>query len=319
VQIAFQDGLFPSVAYAGTTDTKLNAGSKSKNYGTVTSLMVDGKPDEASLFRWDVSAIPSGSIVVSAAIELNALSTTKGNFEVYALHRAWDEISATWNQYSAGKPWGAAGANGSGDHGSAPLGALAPTTSGMYHIPLNDAGVSAVQAWISNPAQNYGIIVKDYAVNDGLQVSSSEAATAALRPKLVINYEPAVSPAQQLALASFAGLGNLPPSVNAGSDLTVQLGQPLTLSGMVSDDGQPDSLALLNVLWSKVSGPGTVTFSDDTSPGSSVQFNSAGTYVLRLSASDGELEAFDELTVTVTEPEQEPIVAKKKKGARRRR
>jgi hypothetical protein len=192
----------------------------------------------------------------------------------------------------------------------------------MYHIPLNDAGVAAVQAWINNPAQNYGIIVKDYAVNDGLQVSSSEAAAAALRPKLLINYESATPPAQQLALASFAGLGNLAPSVSAGLDLTVQLGQTLTLSGMVSDDGQPDSLALLNVLWSKVSGPGAVTFSDDTSAGSTVQFNSAGTYVLRLSASDGDLEASDELTVTVTEPERDPVVVAKKKrrwGAGRRR
>jgi hypothetical protein len=322
VQITFQDGLFPSVAYAGTTDTKLNSSSKNKNYGTATSLMVDGKPDEASLFRWDVSAVPAGSIVVSAAIELNAFSSTKGSFEVYALQRAWDEISTTWNQYAAGNPWGAAGANGAGDHGFAPLGSLAPTSAGMYHIPLNESGVAAVQAWIHNPAQNYGIIVKDYAGKHGLQISSSEAANAALRPKLIIHYEPAAASAQHLAQAAFAGFGNLAASVSAGSDLTVQLGQPLTLSGVVSDDEQPDSIALLNVLWSKVSGPGTVTFSEDTSTRTGVQFSSAGTYVLRLSAVGGELEAFDELTVTVTEPEPAPeVVAKKKRkwSAGRRR
>jgi hypothetical protein len=320
-QIAFQNGLFPSLAYAGSSDTKINSGSKNKNYGTATSLMVDGKPDEAALFRWDVSAIPSGSIVVSAALELNALSTTKGNFELYALQRAWDDISATWNQSAAGSPWGTAGANGAGDHGSTPLGSLAPTATGMYHIALNQAGVAAVQAWIDHAATNYGIIVKDYAVNDGLQISSSETGSAALRPKLIINYEPATS-SQQTAPASVADLLNLAPIVSVGPDLTVQLGQTLSLNGVVSDDGQPDSLALLNVLWSKVSGPGIATFNNSSAVDTTVQFSVAGTYVLRLSANDGELADFDELTVTVSGPveEEAPRKAKRRRwGAWRRR
>jgi hypothetical protein len=321
VQVAFQDGLFPSVTYAGTTDTKISSGSKSKNYGTATSLMVDGKPDEASLFRWDVSAIPVGSIVVSAAIELNYLSTSKGNFELYALQRAWDEISATWNQYAAGQPWGTPGANSTNDHGSAPLGSLAPTSSGMHHIAFNEAGIAAVQQWINDATRNYGIIVKDYAVTDGVQFSSRETTTASLRPKLVIHYDPAASLVQPLVSASFTGPINLAPTVNAGTDLNLQLGQPLSLNGLVSDDGQPDSLALLSVLWTKASGPGTVTFSNSSSATTGAQFSAAGTYVLRLSASDGELEAFDEVTVTVSESvgDPAPVISKKKTRVGRRR
>jgi hypothetical protein len=320
-QIAFQNGLFPTVAYAGTSDTKINSGSKNKNYGTTTNLMVDGKPDEASLFRWDISAIPAGSIVVSAAIELNALSTTTGNFELYALQRAWDEISATWNQSAAGTPWGTAGANGAGDHGSAPLGLLAPTTAGMYRIPLNEAGVAAVQAWIDEAATNYGIIIKDYAVNDGMQISSRETASTALRPKLIINYQPPTALAQQTAAASVADLWNMAPTVSVGPDLTVQLGQALSLNGIVNDDRQPDSEALLNVLWSKVSGPGSVTFNERSAADTTVEFSSPGAYVLRLEATDGELASFDELTVTVSEPLEEaaPRKAKKRRGGAWRR
>lgn len=293
VQIAFQDGLFPSVAYAGTIDTKINSSSKTKNYGTVTALMVDGKPDEASLFRWDISAIPLGSIIVSAAIELNALSTTKGNFEVYALQRAWEEISATWNQFAAGKTWGAAGANGAGDHGSAVLGQLAPTQTGMHRIAFNGAGVAAVQAWVNDAAKNYGIIVKDYAVSDGVSITSSEAATAALRPKLVIDYRPVTAFAAAVPTSV-----NTRPTVRAGADRTIALGQSLALSGLVRDDGNPSGGTLL-ITWRKMSGPGTVTFTNATSPSTIAEFSAVGSYVLRLRATDGELSAIDELLVTV--------------------
>jgi hypothetical protein len=306
VQIAFQDGLFPSVAYAGTRDTKLNSGSKTRNYGTATELKVDGSPDESSLFRWDVSAIPVGSIIVSAAIELNAASSTSGNYEVYTLQRAWDEISATWNQFRSGQNWGTAGANGAADHASTVLGQFAPTTRGTYRIALNDAGVSAVQSWVNNAAANFGVILKDYAVSDGVSITSSEASTASLRPKLIINYQSAA--VAQAAFSSFVDSPtNLAPIVNVGANLTVELGQSLNLSGIVSDDGLPSSPGLLSLLWSRVSGPGTVTFSSPTAPATSAQFSVAGTYVLRLTADDGELDAFDELAVTVTQPVQTPV------------
>lgn len=292
-QIAFQDGVFPSVTYAGTTDTKINSSSKTKNYGAATSLLVDGKPDEASLFRWDISAIPTGSVIVSAAIELNALTTTKGNFEIYALQRAWDEISATWKQFSAGKAWGAAGANGSGDHDTTVLGELAPTSKGIQHIALNDAGVAAVQAWVNDATKNYGIIVKDYAVPDGVSISSSEATTASMRPKLVIDYRPMTA----LAAAVPTSV-NTRPTVRAGADRTIALGQTLALNGTVHDDGNPTGEMLL-ITWRKMSGPGTVTFASATSPVTTVEFSAPGDYVLRLRASDGELSAIDELLVTV--------------------
>jgi hypothetical protein len=298
-QIAFQDGLFPSLAYAGTTDTKLNSGSKTRNYGTAASFEVDGKPDVAALFRWDVSAIPNTSIVVSAAIELNALTTTSANFEVYALQRAWDELAASWNQYAAGQAWTTAGAQGGGDRGTAVLGQLAPTATGIHRISLNDAGVAAVQAWVSRPAQNFGIIIQDYLSSDGVQVSSSEATTKSLRPKLIINYyvappleqHPEPTPPQLL------------PTVDVGPDLTVAAGQWLDLPGIIGDDGSTP-LEALTIRWTKSSGgSGIVTFEDDRSPVTRAQFSQAGRYILRLTVRDGDFNrSFDEVVVTVTEP-----------------
>jgi hypothetical protein len=305
VQIAFQDGLFPSVTYAGTRDTKLNSGSKSKNYGTANQLKVDGSPDEAALFRWDVSAIPAGSIIVSAAIELNAVSSTDGNFEVHALQRAWDELSATWTRHSSSGNWATAGANGAADHSTTVLGQFAPPAKGINRITLNNAGIAAVQTWVNNAAANFGVIIKDYAISDGVSISSSEASNKAQRPKLIINYEPAA--ALQAAFSSIVETANQAPIVDVGPNLTVQLGQSLSLSGFVSDDGLPQSPGMFTVLWTRESGPGNVTFVNPASASTTAQFSAAGTYVLRLSATDGELEGFDELTVTVTQPVETPV------------
>ena len=78
----------------------------------------------------------------------------------------------------------------------------------------------------------------------------------------------------------------------------------VSLNGSISDDGLPNGV--LTADWSKVSGPGTATFSNNSSPTSQVTFSQAGTYILRLSASDGELQSFDEVKIAAYENGQQP-------------
>jgi len=98
---------------------------------------------------------------------------------------------------------------------------------------------------------------------------------------------------------------NQPPTVNAGPDQALTLPNTLTLSGSVTDDGLPEGGAL-SILWSQVSGPPTVSFSNRNSAITEATFPEAGTYVLRLTANDSELSASDEVTVVV-EPEPPSI------------
>jgi M6 family metalloprotease-like protein/uncharacterized repeat protein (TIGR02543 family) len=56
----------------------------------------------------------------------------------------------------------------------------------------------------------------------------------------------------------------------------------------------------LTYTWSKISGPGAVTFSDPAALDSTASFRIAGTYVLRLSVSDGIGTSFDEITIIVS-------------------
>ncbi len=95
------------------------------------------------------------------------------------------------------------------------------------------------------------------------------------------------------------GPTNQPPVVNAGPDQTVTFPASVNLSGTVSDDGL---IAPVSITWSKVSGPGTVTFSNPTALNTTASFSTPGIYVLRLSAFDGENTASDDLIVTVNPP-----------------
>jgi hypothetical protein len=90
---------------------------------------------------------------------------------------------------------------------------------------------------------------------------------------------------------------NGPPTVDAGPDQTVTLPNVATMAGSATDDGLPSGT--LTTAWSQVSGPGTASFTDPSSPTTTVSFSDAGVYVLELTADDGALQRSDQLTVTV--------------------
>jgi len=101
---------------------------------------------------------------------------------------------------------------------------------------------------------------------------------------------------------------NIRPTVNVGADRTANVGEPLVLLAAFTDDGLPTPPGVPTFAWTKVSGPGTAAFATGSSPQTTVSFDQAGTYVLRFSANDGEFNAADELTVTVSGGVTEPPV-----------
>ena len=93
---------------------------------------------------------------------------------------------------------------------------------------------------------------------------------------------------------------NTAPVVNAGADQTIALPSGATLTGTTTDDGLPSPPGQLTRTWTKDSGPGTVTFGTPNAVTTTATFSAAGTYVLRLTASDSVLSSFDTVTVTVS-------------------
>jgi|GEM_PF-3070089 hypothetical protein len=92
---------------------------------------------------------------------------------------------------------------------------------------------------------------------------------------------------------------NTAPTVSAGNDQTIRLPNTVTLEGSVVDDALPEPPGETTINWTKVTGPGTVTFEDATTESTVTSFSQEGTYTLRLSATDSELESSDDVTITV--------------------
>ena len=91
---------------------------------------------------------------------------------------------------------------------------------------------------------------------------------------------------------------NQAPIVDAGPDQVVVLPNKATLNGSAVDDGLPIG-STLTALWQQISGAGTVTFDNPNSPQTAASFSQAGTYVLQLSATDGQLLSNSNVTVHV--------------------
>jgi hypothetical protein len=92
---------------------------------------------------------------------------------------------------------------------------------------------------------------------------------------------------------------NQPPVVDAGNDAVIEVDEQATLDATVTDDGQP--FGTLTFQWTKLSGPGDVTFADANSEDTTASFSEVGDYVLQLLASDGALEATDTVSLQVVE------------------
>jgi hypothetical protein len=80
--------------------------------------------------------------------------------------------------------------------------------------------------------------------------------------------------------------GNQPPVVSAGANQTITFPNAAVLRGSATDAGAPRAPT---VAWSQVSGPGGVAFSAPAATTTSAWFSGPGTYVFRLSATDGAL------------------------------
>jgi RHS repeat-associated protein len=95
---------------------------------------------------------------------------------------------------------------------------------------------------------------------------------------------------------------NQPPVVTVGPDQTILFPTyTASLTGTATDDGFPVGSSLA-ISWSKVIGPGTVTFSSPNQPNTQASFSLPGNYILRLSASDGQYTSSGSMRVAYVAP-----------------
>ena len=186
---------------------------------------------------------------------------------------------------------------------------------GAWGAPLRAADRPA--SWLMDLYMGYNFNVLQF-VGDQVHVRSvmfegEAAATAVSRAarEADANALPASLPIRKIAGADAYVLArdaagrtikagsttNQAPVVNAGVDQSITLPASANLLATASDDGKPGST--LSYAWTKVSGPGTVTFSAANALASSASFSTAGVYVLRMTVSDSALSTTDDVNVTV--------------------
>jgi hypothetical protein len=106
-----------------------------------------------------------------------------------------------------------------------------------------------------------------------------------------------------LALLLFGSLmaaraaANQAPVAEACDDRSTSLPDPVWITASATDDGLPGGS--LTVQWSRVSGPGSVTFTNPATYYTYASFSTQGIYGLRFTAYDGELSGSDDVTITV--------------------
>jgi uncharacterized repeat protein (TIGR03803 family) len=92
--------------------------------------------------------------------------------------------------------------------------------------------------------------------------------------------------------------GNAAPQVSIAAIPSITWPVALVnLQATVTDDGSPYGTS--TATWSKLSGPGTVVFGNPSAANTTATFSTNGTFVLRLTASDGALSASNDVTVIV--------------------
>ena len=193
-------------AAAAGKDTYLNTLSVLTNYGTNALLAMDAAVKHA-LIEFDLSSIPADATCDSATLSLWTAGVAAAvSHNIFSLHSAvatWEELTTTWLNYKTGTAWpGSAGASTSGtDHEASQIGTLTNETT--IHTETSAALTAArVEDWFGSPNSNYGIIIGVTGSASARNYHSSDAATAAYRPKLVVEYTLATPPTSTFALSS---------------------------------------------------------------------------------------------------------------------
>ena len=205
--VTFQEGVNH---YAGTADTHIKQAAPTTSFGSETFVLWDTEETTGNantqvfgLLRFDnvfgagAGQIPVGSTIISATLRYVVSNNTAN------APSSVNEVLVDWTEATTYNTFGSTAGVQAGDYGI--LVTTAPATAmTVYTISVT----SSLAAWSNSPSSNRGWIIKP-AGTDGVQIASSENATAANRPKLTVIYTtvPPEPPATPAGLSATAGVG----------------------------------------------------------------------------------------------------------------
>lgn len=188
MQIAASFGERPNTTYSGvTTDTYLDSSVPATNFGTAVELFGGANPARTILLRFDLSALPTNSIVTSAELVLTTASDTDNLLaSLYPVNETWNGAQATWTLRSTPVAWTNAGARPPTSRSSTEVHGYTPSTANVGAALIFDAnGLALIQSWLNNPAANAGFAITGLGAS--FSIHASTAATANYRPGLYLS------------------------------------------------------------------------------------------------------------------------------------
>jgi hypothetical protein len=181
---------------APTSDTFISneAGESLQNNGGADVLRSEQDVSEHILLRFDLAAIPVSAQVVAASVTIRIVQfDPSATLSAHPLLERWTEGTgdgtagvANFIDRDTNVPWTTIGAGSPGSSSSTPIGSAMPTAAADLSMSLSPP---AVQAWVSAPAQNFGMIFFNSS-SQSVRFASSEESAATQRPMLTITYVP---------------------------------------------------------------------------------------------------------------------------------
>lgn len=188
-------------------DARIIAGLATSNYGTSAIVSIGNILGLVcrQLIKFDLSSLPSAAVISSTTLSLYATDDFSSNtrtYRVFRLKRAWVEgtrdnvvdspaTGATWNRYDTTNNWSTAGGFHADDCEQTDIGSRSFSDTETLNqfkdfalTPTTKADLDLGNGWL---------IKADTELVDGYSFASSDNATAANRPKLVIVYTVAQS------------------------------------------------------------------------------------------------------------------------------
>ncbi len=282
--------LWPAAAAAVTVETRIADGLDDAEESSAGSMYLDSSDlelvrDGADQFvgmRFRAIDVPPRSLITAAWIQFTSDEATSDTTNLAIRAEAADNAAAYSSSSrnisaraltAASIPWSPSSWGSTGSAGSA------QRTPSL--VPL-------VQEVVNRPGWRAGQALAFMVMGTGRRVADSRDGSSSGAPLLHIEY-------------AAAGPANQAPVVQAGSDQTADRIVGASLQASVSDDGLPNPPGAVTLQWSQVSGPGSVSFASPASASTTATFPAAGSYVLRITANDGQLSASDDLVVQAEE------------------
>lgn len=201
-------------------DTAYDATSDGSGPNIWTAVLASGTTRRA-LIRFDLSAIPAGSRVVSASLVFFVVrARDEHNTSLHRVLAAWGEGAsnggdagvgapaqpgdATWShRIWPSTPWAQRG----GDF-VATVSALRSVGFGpaSYTFESTPALVADVQAWLQAPTSNHGWIMigDELGLQNAKRIASRNSSTPSARPTLVLSVQPAAPDSGDIPLPPWA-------------------------------------------------------------------------------------------------------------------